>query len=80
MCVCDVFVLSCVWYVYMHGVALFPGLPRFYLPFVFITIHGIGKSVENENQSSLPCIIVNANGRYVGMVKAALNSSFSFGF
>ena len=35
--------------------ASFPGLPCFYLPFVFTIIHGSGRP--------FPCIIVNVNGR-----------------
>ena len=42
-------------------IASFPDLPHFYLPFAFTIIHGSRRPAKNG--LSLPCIIVNANGR-----------------
>ena len=37
-----------VWVYYQSALALFPGLPRFYLTFVFVIIHGNRKLVKNR--------------------------------
>ena len=52
----------CLHRLYM-SVASFPGLPRFYLPFVFIILHESGRPVLIFVDLLIPCVIVNAKGR-----------------